>query len=77
MYNEHIDKMDRSKKSNLDIPKDIIERYDDWDYYKLSKNPNITLDYIGANIDENWNFHTLSNHPNMTFEFISNHAVYN
>jgi hypothetical protein len=44
-----------------------------WSYRELSKNPNITLDFIEANIEKNWDWNLLSDNPHLTISFIQKH----
>ena len=40
----------------------------DWDYYELSKNPNITWEIVQANPNIDWDYYELSKNPNITWE---------
>ena len=50
----------------------IIREYPDkpWDWFEISRNPNITLDFIEANPDKPWDWSGISLNPNITFDFI-------
>lgn len=45
-----------------------------WDYYYLSKNPNITWDIVCAHPDKPWNYRQLSANINITWQIVQNHA---
>ena len=57
----------------------IIERIKkyDFDFYKLSDNPNISFEVILNSLDKKWDWGLLSKHPKLTFDFILNHLDYN
>ena len=40
----------------------LLERFPDknWDWYGLSKNPNVTMEYIEAHPDKKWDWYGLS-----------------
>lgn len=42
----------------------------DWDWYGLSRNPNIQEDFIKKYINKNWNWEMLSKNTNIRFDFI-------
>ena len=45
-----------------------------WNFYYLSKNPNITWDIVEANPDKLWNWYGLSKNPNITWDIVeANH----
>jgi hypothetical protein len=39
----------------------------------MSMNPNLTLDFVLANLDKNWKWHSISNHPKVTVKFVEQH----
>ena len=41
-----------------------------WNFYYLSKNPNITWDIVEANPDKLWNWYGLSKNPNITWDIV-------
>lgn len=41
-----------------------------WDWYNLSKNPNITWNIIKNNFDKPWNWHHLSSNPIITWDIV-------
>jgi hypothetical protein len=41
-----------------------------WNYKLLSRNPNITLNYIARNPTKNWDYNFMSYNPNISAEFI-------
>ena len=41
-----------------------------WDYWGLSKNPNITWEIVKKHPEFNWNYYGLSSNPNITWEII-------
>ena len=43
-----------------------------WNWEYLSKNENITVDFIKNNLEKPWNWKYLSKNPNITWEFIEN-----
>lgn len=45
-----------------------------WDFKYLSKNPNISLEFIENNSQFQWNYYYVSEHPRLTPEFIIKHA---
>jgi len=53
----------------------LLEKYLDkpWNFYYLSRNPSITLDFIERHLDKPWNWDYLSRHPNITLDFIERH----
>jgi hypothetical protein len=48
-------------------------RYDVWNYSFLSYNPNITWEFIQANLDKPWSFRWLSYNPAITCDIIKSH----
>jgi hypothetical protein len=42
----------------------------------LSRNPNLTIDYIKRYLDKQWHWHFLAKNSNLTIEFIKNHQVF-
>ena len=66
------------KLNNIDVLSNVItisEIVDnvDWNWSNLSKNKNITLNYIDSNLHLPWNWNTLSENQNITIEFIVKH----
>lgn len=49
---------------------------DFWDWDELSKNPNISFEFIKNNLYLPWNWNLLSNNYNITFEIILNNLEY-
>ena len=49
---------------------EIIEKYPNkpWDWFYISKNPNITMEIIEKYPDKPWNWRVISKHPNITME---------
>ena len=45
----------------------IIDMYPDkpWDWEGISRNPNITMEFIEANPDKDWNWHLISRTINL------------
>ena len=41
-----------------------------WDFWSLSRNPNITWDIVKANPDKPWDFWSLSGNPNITCDIV-------
>ena len=41
------------------------------DYYWLSNNPNITIEYVKNNPDKPWDWNELSSNPNITIEYVN------
>ncbi len=56
--------------NNKVTPEYIVEAGGEWDYKRLSLNPNITPKFIADTYHEKWEFEMLSYHENMTEEFI-------
>lgn len=52
----------------------LLELYPDkpWNWYDVSKNPNITWEYIMNNPDKLWNWYGISGNPNITWEIVQN-----
>ena len=52
----------------------LTEKYPDkkWRWYRLSNNPNITMDIIEKYPDKPWVWDIISENPNITIEFIEN-----
>ena len=50
----------------------LLEKYPekDWDWYKISGNPNITMEYIETHPEKPWLWWRISRNPNITMEFI-------
>jgi len=46
-----------------------------WDYYWLSRNPNITWEIVQANPHKPWDYYWLSMNPNITWEIVSLHPT--
>ena len=42
----------------------------DWFWNCLSRNPNITWNFVRANLNEDWNWQVLFKNPNITWEFV-------
>ena len=61
-YNKNID--------DLDIIENNIDKSLSW--FKLSINPNITLEFIQNNLNKDWDWYSLSINPDITLEFIKN-----
>ena len=49
---------------------EILKQDKPWDWYGISRNPNITWDIIKENPEKPWNWCYLSRHPNITFDII-------
>ncbi len=45
---------------------------ENWDYQRMSKNPNITIEYIKANLYKNWNFKQLTQNSRFTLNDVLN-----
>ena len=41
-----------------------------WDWWILTRNPNITFEFIEKHINEDWDWGEISKNPNITLEFI-------
>ena len=52
----------------------LLELYPDkpWHWHRLSRNPNITLEFIQNNPDKHWNWRNVSTNLNITWEIIQN-----
>ena len=48
-----------------------------WDYYYLTKHPDITFEFISSYPDKRWDYNFLTKHPDLTFEFIKNIHIRN
>jgi hypothetical protein len=44
-----------------------------WEWYGLGRNPNISMEYIGAHLDKHWDWESVSQNPNLTPEFVEAH----
>ena len=53
----------------------LLELYPDkpWDWFELSKNPNITWELVQAHPDKPWSWYGLSYNPNITWEIVQSH----
>src|SRR6478609_6886695 len=53
----------------------LLDRFPDkpWDWYDLSRNPNLTLEFLEAHRAKNWNWWSLSWNPNVTMEYVELH----
>ncbi len=47
-----------------------------WNWFNLSCNPNITIEFIEAHPEKPWNWFGVSYNPNLTFEYIEAHPDY-
>lgn len=45
------------------------------DWYHLTENPNITMEFIKNNLNEEWNWDAISQHPNITWENVVNNPT--
>jgi hypothetical protein len=41
-----------------------------WEWSGISRNPNITMEFIEKHLDSPWDWNTISSNPNLTMEFI-------
>ena len=50
----------------------LLEKYPDkpWNWYRVSSNPNITMEIIETYPDKPWNWYGVSYNPNLTMEMI-------
>ena len=44
-----------------------------WDWYGVSRNPNITMEFIDAHPEKSWDWRGISLNPNITMEYIDAH----
>ena len=44
-----------------------------WDWYGISFNPNVTMDFIDKHPEKPWDWCYVSNNPNLTMEFVEKH----
>jgi hypothetical protein len=44
-----------------------------WNWYEISRNPNITMEYIMQHPEHPWNWYGISRNPNLTMEYIMQH----
>jgi hypothetical protein len=44
-----------------------------WNWYGISCNPNITMEFIEKHPEKPWNWYKISNNPNITMEMIEKH----
>jgi hypothetical protein len=51
-------------------PAIVNQHYHRWNWSRLSKNPDITIDIVLEHLTERWEWRYLSKHPNMTFDII-------
>ena len=56
----------------LTILETLLLKYPDkdWNWYAISCNPNITMEFIKAHPEKYWNWHFISRNPNLTMEMI-------
>ena len=47
-----------------------------WKSYWISKNPNLTMEFIEEHLDYDWDWYGVSKNPNLTVEFIEDHLEY-
>lgn len=59
-----------------DTDPELIERFPHkpWNWFELSKNSKISLDFISAHPEFPWNWTTLSKHPFLVASFVLKHA---
>ena len=76
--------LERHQKFRLEVEKKWTEKWFKYitsrngcDWYSISKNPNITMDFIESHPEYNWNWFFVSGNPNLTIEFIEDHPKYN
>ena len=52
----------------------LLEKYPnkDWNWYRISSNPNITMDIIEKYPDKPWSWYYISKNPNITMDIIEN-----
>lgn len=59
----------------------LLNKYpnNNWNWYALSANPNITLQFIKNNylLMDKWNIHNISSNPNLTWEIVENNLEFN
>ena len=69
---DHTFKKSVIEKLGLPALWDIVKANPDkpWNYYCLSRNPNITWDIVQANPDKPWNYEWLSINPNITWDIV-------
>jgi len=60
----------RNEKLTLKTIEQHINEPWNWSWYSISRNPNVTLEFIEKYIDKNWCWRSLSRHPNITLEFV-------
>lgn len=49
---------------------------DDWDWYEVSRNENITMDIIELNLDYPWDWDSVSDNPNLTIDFVNKYPEF-
>ena len=56
----------------MELIMDIVEANPNkpWDWYELSRNPNITMDIVKANPNKPWDWYDLSKNPNITMDIV-------
>ena len=53
----------------------LLEKYPDkdWSWFRLSKNPNVTMDFVNSHPDKPWSWYGLSWNPNVTMDYVDSH----
>ena len=49
---------------------------DDWDWYAISRNPNITMEIIELNLEYPWDWESVSDNPNLTIDFVKKYPEF-
>jgi len=44
-----------------------------WDWYSISRNPILTMEYVDNHPDRPWNWDAISENPNLTMEYVQHH----
>lgn len=52
-----------------------LEKHPDerWNWYDISRNPNITIEYVESHPDKRWHWYMISMNPSITMEYIEAH----
>jgi len=69
---------DRSEDPKLNLQQLVDNVNEDWNWYQLTINPAISLEFIDLHSNEpdkyKWRWYDMHNNPNMNFEFITKHV---
>ncbi len=56
----------------------LLEKYpakQSWNWFSISRNPNITMEFIEKHLDKPWDWYGISCNPNITIKDIEKHLA--